>query len=92
MYTTTKGKNGVRYMKDNRFVSKKDVPADILIKLDVGMTDVITTEEPEIKKCIFCGMATKGYRLLNQQQVYLCTEDYYDKNIGQIAQQVRRTS
>lgn len=93
-YTTIPGPKGtVRYKKDARFVAKKDIPADILIKLGVGMTDINEVDqeaiEPDVHKCIFCGMATNQFRLFNSEPVYVCTDDYYDKSMGQLAQKVR---
>lgn len=94
MYTAVAGPKGsVRYKKDNRFVKKIDIPADILIQLGVGMTNIDETpKEQELTNCIFCGMFTKGYRLLNLKPVYLCTEHYYEKTLGEVAQQVRRNN
>ncbi len=90
MYKTIEGKHGTRYLKDGRFVKKTDIPADILIKLGVGMTDIneqaIGSNE---HKCIFCGMATKEFRLLNSQPVYVCEEHYLTKTLGEIAQKER---
>lgn len=92
MYTVVAGPKGsTRYKKDNHFIKRADIPADILIKLEVGMVNIDEKpQEPEVTKCIFCGMATKGYRLLNQKPVYVCMNDYYDKTMGQIAQKVRQ--
>jgi hypothetical protein len=91
-YTAVPGPGGsIRYKKNNRFVKKSDIPADILIKLEVGMTDITEQAiEPEIHKCIFCNMVTKQYRLLNSKPVYLCEDDYYDKTLGQVAQKLNQ--
>lgn len=92
-YTVIQGSHGPRYMKDSRFVKKADIPADILIKLDVGMKEVMPeteAKEPKTHLCVFCGMGTKQYRLLNQKAIYVCENDYYNKTIGQVAQEVRR--
>lgn len=91
MYTTVKGRNGVRYMKEGRFVKKDSIPADILIKLDVGMK-VEEAIAPTENKCIFCNMPTKEFRLLNSQPAYLCEEHYYEKTLGEVAKQVRENS
>lgn len=88
MYKTIESKNGIRYMKDGKFIKKDNIPADVLIKLGVGMQDIVDAIVPEPTKCIFCGMATKQYRLLDSKPVYLCMDDYYDKSLGQVAQKV----
>jgi len=90
-YKTIKGPRGsVRYMKDGKMISKNSIPQDILIKLEVGMNDVSNIEVENIHKCIFCGQVTKQYRLLDQQAIYICQDDYYDKTMGQIAKQVKQ--
>lgn len=86
-YKTVTGKNGVRYMKDNRFVAKADIPADVLVKLNVGMEVDDTPVEKEPLVCIFCGLGTKITRFLNQQTIAVCEEHYYSKNVGQTVQQ-----
>ena len=91
-YTTVTGKNGVRYLKNNRFVKKDSIPQDILIKLNVGMKvedEAIASGE---HKCIFCGMVTKEYRLLDSKPVYVCEKDYYEKTFGEVAQKVRENA
>lgn len=90
MYKTINGKNGVRYMKDNRFVKKADIPADVLIKLNVGMEVEDKPVEKEPLVCIFCGMGTKITRFLNMQSIAICEEHYYSKNVGQTVQQFNK--
>jgi hypothetical protein len=41
------------------------------------------------KACIFCGMHSRLTRYINGQTVYLCDGDYYDTNMGKIAQRLR---
>jgi hypothetical protein len=44
------------------------------------------------KKCLFCGVESKLTRQVNLRTVVLCEEHYYDKNIGQIAEQLNKES
>lgn len=96
MYTIVAGPAGsTRFKYNNKFVKRENIPADILIKLGVGMDKIeepVVQTVPEVHTCIFCGMGTNIFRLLNQQPVYLCNDDYYDRTMGQIAQKVRLSS
>ena len=40
--------------------------------------------------CIFCGAFGKIERFINRQTIYLCTNDYQAKTIGEIAEQMRK--
>lgn len=89
-YKIVTGKNGDRYMKDSRFVSKASLPPEIYTQLKVGVT--VTDEElnPVIDRaCVFCGVYSNLSRLLNGQAVYICEEHYYSESIGKIAQRIR---
>ena len=89
-YKLVTGRNGVRYMKDNRFVKKESLPPEVWTQLKVNE---ISTEEmlnPKVdRSCIFCGEQSKLSRLLNAQTIYLCDNHYYSETIGKVAQRVR---
>lgn len=85
-YTTIKGpRGGVRYKFGRKFVKTAEVPEDIRSKFEVNAV----AEEAPRKICIFCGGPGTYQRLINQQSIALCPDDYYDKNMGQIAQRLR---
>lgn len=91
MYKTFKAKGGsIRYMLDGRLVKKSSIPADVLIKLNVGME---VDEKPVEKKeltCIFCDAPTRITRFLNMQSIAVCEEHYYSKNVGQTVQRLNQ--
>lgn len=95
IYSVVRGGPGgiMRYRNKtiNKFVSKKDIPANVLKLLstqdevdDSGMQ----LERPN-NECVFCGMATKLSRIVNQQTVAICEQHYHSESLGRIAQQVR---
>lgn len=94
MYKTIKAKNGIRYMKDGKFVSKATIPANIYVELEgkepgnvVDDTDV--KPEAPVKECIFCGKVTKLSRFLNMQTIPLCEEHYYSETTGRVVQKYK---
>lgn len=87
MYKLVEGKNGKRYMKDNKFVSVNSIPISELEKLFGKVEPKRTTG----KECIFCGQQSRFTRFVNVQVVYLCDQDYYDQTVGKIAQRMRET-
>ena len=98
IYKTINGpRNDVRFTKDGRLFSKKNIPANIYRQFEdkeVGheVNDEGVVLEAPVKECVFCGSESKLYKLINSQTIYLCDEDYYDKNTGQIVQQVRENN
>jgi hypothetical protein len=85
-------RNGVRYTKDRKMVSKSAVPTELLDRLEVGkvFNDKGVEQNVINKSCIFCGAAGNCQKLLDAKIVYLCEDDYYNKNVGQIAQTSKR--
>lgn len=86
--------NSIRYVRNNKVVKTKDVPAGIKVLLEThDRVDDEQYTESELtyigKRCIFCHEPYKYERLLNQQSVALCAEHYYSKSMGQIAEQLR---
>lgn len=79
-------------MKDKKFIKKSDIPEDILARLELGKDtpDEAESLNSNTKRCIFCHMGGCRYtKLIDGQVVYLCENDYYDKNMGHVAQRVR---
>ena len=92
-YKVIQGSRGPRYMKDNRFVKKLDIPADILIKLDVGMQELTTEDNPLTEKvCAVCGQWGKMSKFLNGNAIVLCEDHYYSLTTGQVVQKIRERS
>lgn len=88
-YKVIQGSHGPRYMKDGKFVKKVDIPADILVKLDVGMQE-ITPEEPKTEKvCAICGQFGKMEKFLNGKAIVLCEDHYYSNTTGKLVQLIR---
>ena len=89
-YKIVTGRNGDRYMKDGKFISKASLPPEVYTQLKV---DQITTDEelnPIIDKtCIFCGIYSNLSRLLNGQTIYLCDGHYYSESTGKTVQRMR---
>ena len=91
MYKTVSGRNGFRYMKDSRFISKKDVPLDVLARLK-GEAEVDTiVPEPQPKVCVVCKVPAKLTRYLDMQTVVLCQDHYDNLTLGKLANIVRST-
>lgn len=93
-YTTMKGPhNSLRYKKDGKMISPKDIPENIL---QVLQTNPVFNEEAPAevrnKSCIFCGMYSNIVRLVNLQSVALCEEHYYSQSLGTIAQHLKEQS
>lgn len=87
MFTDTE----IRYMKNKKFISKKNVPGNYVPLIKVGeiFDDEGIKPLAPLKYCVFCGEVAKMTRMLNGQTIPLCDKDYYDKTIGQVAQQIR---
>ena len=77
--TVTNGRQ--MFFKDNRLISKKDIPEDELDRL-------LHPEKPSSRVCIFCGKHAIHSRRVNLQMVDLCDKHYYDTSIGEIAQRI----
>lgn len=73
---------GVRYMKGSKFCSIKDIPEDVLQRLNNQET-VNTTRD-----CPFCGGAGTEEKTLNSVRYYLCLEHYDTKTTGELAQTI----
>lgn len=83
---------GFRYLKDNRFIPKATIPANIFVLLDEPnkvIDDSTIKLEAPVRECIFCGVVCKKQRLVNGQTVAVCDDHYYSKNMGQTAQRIR---
>lgn len=90
-YKTIPGPRGTtRFMFKGKFVKKSNIPPDVLIKLQVGMSVDVTPVEKVPLTCIFCGLGTKITRFLNLQSIPICEEHYYSTNVGQVIQQLRK--
>lgn len=92
-WRTMRGVHGSTvYRKDNRIVATKKVPINIveLLKTKNEVDDTLIPDSPNLKPCIFCGEHSKFERILDMQTVYLCSEHYYSKTIGQVAHKLRR--
>ncbi len=93
IYTKETRSNGsVGYRKNKRFVAKADIPALVFEALKVRneVDDVEVNSGAKYRQCIFCDEHSKNQRLVNGLTVYLCDDHYYDKNIGQVAEQLRK--
>lgn len=100
-YVKYKNKGGNRYTYQTKFVKPSEVPEDIKSILDSrpGRQEYIEvvpgTSVPlykDLQKCLFCGEPCRFERRVNGQTVALCKKDYYDKNIGTIAQKIREAN
>lgn len=87
----TDKKDAVRYRKDGKLFSPKNIPVNILQVLENNA--IFDEEAPEIiaqsRQCIFCGAYSKYSRLLDSQSIALCDEHYYSESLGKVAQKVR---
>ncbi len=89
MYKVIEGTRGKRYMHNGKLVKTSDVPEDIIEQLKDRAT-VEEEHEKVNKSCIFCGMHGNFPRLVNNRTIYLCSQDYYDRTIGQCAQKLNQ--
>lgn len=86
-------KNGTKYARIGggkglakyRWISKDDVPENLLKKLE-------NADEVASMNCVFCNTESKLSRFVNGEAVAICEEHYYNTTLGQIAQQVRINS
>lgn len=86
--------NGMpNYYKDGERVKGKSLPDDLRKRLieTIDLTDKEVDDENKkpASTCIFCQAPADSGRILNQQLVPLCREDYTTKNLGKVAQQLR---
>lgn len=92
IYTKRKGLNdSTIFWRDKRPVKTTEVPSNIvdLLEHQPEVDDELLKLESPYRRCVFDGEYTKLSRVVNQQTIYICEKDFYDKTIGQIAQQVR---
>lgn len=82
MYRKLETKKGVRWLKDGKLISVKNVPQEELDKCDKAVFDE--------KHCLFCGVPAKLTRYLNMQTVVLCEQHYYSETLGKIAQELAK--
>lgn len=87
MYRIVRGSKGVRYMKDGKLIAKAKVPAGVLEELDKA--EVAENKSKAIKACLFCGSAGRFQRFVNLTNVDLCEDDYWNQNVGKIAEKLR---
>lgn len=87
-YKKIKTKKGlVRWLKDGRFVSPKDVPEEI---------KSFSISEKKPVKCLFCNQKGDKIRSLfmpqtkERKEVKLCEDHYYEKSLGKILEQIRK--
>jgi len=93
IYTKSKGlRNSTVYRKDHLFIKASNVPAAVMeaFKTKTSVDDTNLDTGIKFRECIFCGEHSKHERLINGRTVYLCTEDYYAKTIGQVAEQLNK--
>lgn len=89
---------GVRYRKDNKLISVRDVPADELMRLNKDQSEVppetpVQRPDPESrdKNCIFCGEHTTWAKFIDLQTIPICQQHYYSESTGKIVQKMRET-
>lgn len=95
IYTKRKGLNdSTIFWRDKRPVKTLDVPSNIvdLLEHQDKVDDENLKLESPYRRCVFDGEYTKLYRIVNQQPVYICQEDFHEKTLGQIAQRVRENA
>jgi hypothetical protein len=80
-------KEYIRYWKDNRIVSVKDVPQYVLDSPVYGHP-ITEGTEPVDKSCIFCGEPAKGSRFIHMKTVFICDE-HIGMSTGQVGAKVR---
>jgi hypothetical protein len=90
-YSTSKGPaNSIRYRKDGRLISARDVPDNILQVLEHNPE---FNEEQEAvhrdKSCIFCGQHSNATRMVNMRLVALCDKHYYSATLGEVVAKLR---
>lgn len=78
---------GVRYLRNGKFTPSNRVPHDVAKTLeykDEVETNLFT------KPCLFCDSQASMERYCNMVMVQLCEYHYYNRNIGKIAEQMRK--
>lgn len=81
---------GFGYKADGKIVSFKRIPHDVTIRFDYGAESVEYDDKPDHARCLFCDAYREHIRIFQGVSVALCDFHYYDKNIGQIAAQLRK--
>lgn len=79
------------YYRENKLVSKKDIPPVVLANLQPGVPYSHVVEGPQEipKNCLFCGAPSKLVRLVNNKVLALCHDHFYSETVGKIAQKMK---
>lgn len=92
IYTKVQRRYDVGYIRDGLFVKGSRVPQEVKERLEI--TDHMDYDDkPERRRCLFCEAPQTRVRALNvgsgPLMVDLCEYHYYNRNIGQLAQEIR---
>ena len=87
-------KYGVGYTKNNVFVKGDRVPEEVKERLEYA-PEMEYDDKPERRRCLFCEAPQSHLRVYNDgsgpTMIDLCEYHYLNKNLGQIAQQLRES-
>lgn len=91
-YKKVKRKYDVGYTKDSLFIKGSRVPQEVKERLEI-IDYMEYDDQPERRRCLFCEAPQSRLRALNIGEgplmVDLCEYHYYNRNIGQLAQEIR---
>lgn len=79
------------YYKENKLVSKNDIPQVVLNNILPGEPYDYVLEGPQeiVKECLFCGAFSNLTRMVNGKVIVLCDSHFYSESLGKIVQKVR---
>lgn len=79
------------FYKENKLVSRNDIPQVVLSNLKDGIPYEYKLEPPQevSKTCLICDAPAKLTRIVNMKVLALCHDHYYSETIGKLAQAIR---
>jgi hypothetical protein len=88
-FANSKLPTGYMYNCNGRITKAGRLPKYVVDRFDMGADTVEYDEKPDLPRCLFCDGYKEHSRMFEGVAVALCSQHYYDKNIGQIAQKLR---
>lgn len=83
-------KGRVQYRKDGKLISKEEYELSTSDSIAEAQPEPESDVQTQEKICVVCGAPGDSTRYLNQQVIYLCSEDYQAKTLGEVASYVNK--
>lgn len=82
------GNPAIRYIKDGKPTKAATVPPEVLDQFKYSPI-IEYDDNPDERRCLFCDAPQERIKRLNNETLELCEWHYQNKNLGQVAAQVR---